>query len=245
MSSKRSEVRLDNSAVIEEATASGDRGGANQGPEASTGGDGSSSMIDQVDQSESSVIGRPPDMANRAAVLNATNELLAEVGYADMTIDAVAKRAGLYRNLIYRTWSNKLFLVREALLGDIPNLVAPDHGNLADDLAAIIRQQTAIVCSPAYVRGMPGLMTAMMSDRELRQDTHEQYAKPVIRRFRLAIDRAVQRGEIRSGQFDPRTLLLTLGGVAQQFAQDGHYTHEEISDHIITLVCHGMVPWND
>ena len=157
-------------------------------------------------------IGRPPDMANRAAVLTATSELLAEVGYADMTIDAVAKRAGLYRNLIYRTWSNKLLLVREALLGDIPNLATPDYGDLRSDLEEIIAQQTSVVCHPAYVRGIPGLMTAMMGDRALRSDTFNLFARPVVERFDQAIERADKRGEITDAP-DGRMLLLTLGGL--------------------------------
>ena len=37
--------------------------------------------------------GRPPDLAKRRAIIDATLELLAEVGYGSMTIDAVAQRA--------------------------------------------------------------------------------------------------------------------------------------------------------
>ncbi|MGQ0434096.1 MAG: TetR/AcrR family transcriptional regulator, partial [Microthrixaceae bacterium] len=46
--------------------------------------------------------GRPPDLGKRQAILDAAREVLAEVGYTSMTIDAVAQRAGSNRVLIYR-----------------------------------------------------------------------------------------------------------------------------------------------
>ena len=61
--------------------------------------------------------GRPPDLAKREAVLAATREVLAEVGYTSMTIDAVAQRAGSNRVLIYRVWDTKLALAADALFG--------------------------------------------------------------------------------------------------------------------------------
>ena len=61
--------------------------------------------------------GRPPDLEKRQAIIDATLEVLAEVGYASLTIDAVAKRAGSNRVLIYRVWDSKVLLVRDALFG--------------------------------------------------------------------------------------------------------------------------------
>ena len=75
--------------------------------------------------------GRPPDLEKRQAILDAAREVLAEVGYASMTIDAVAQRAGSNRVLIYRVWDTKLALARDALLGGDSDFVVPDTGELA------------------------------------------------------------------------------------------------------------------
>ena len=57
--------------------------------------------------------GRPPDLEKRQAVIYATLEVLAEVGFASLTIDAVAQRARSNRVLIYRVWDSKPALVAD------------------------------------------------------------------------------------------------------------------------------------
>src|SRR5437773_2620831 len=61
-----------------------------------------------------------PDMAARSrdAILDATRALLGEVGYARLSIDGVAKRAGVGRPTIYRWWPDKSHLVFDAV-GDL------------------------------------------------------------------------------------------------------------------------------
>lgn len=55
--------------------------------------------------------GRPRNLAADRAIADATLELLAEVGYAGITIDEVARRAGVGRPTIYRRWPNKKAMV--------------------------------------------------------------------------------------------------------------------------------------
>ena len=104
--------------------------------------------------------GRPPDLAKREAVLEATRELLAEVGYGSMTLDAVAKRAHSNRVLIYRVWDTKLALAADAILGSAEDLVVPDHGSLVLDLRDFVDQLVDHMRRPAYVKGVPGLTVA-------------------------------------------------------------------------------------
>src|SRR6188768_1495053 len=111
--------------------------------------------------------GRPPDLAKRQAVVDATLDVLAEVGYASLTIDAVAKRAGSNRVLIYRVWDSKVLLVRDALFGLAANLTLPDTGSTREDLRDFVRQHVDHMRLPAYVNGVPGLTVELLSNRDL------------------------------------------------------------------------------
>lgn len=62
--------------------------------------------------------GRPRSEQARAAVLNAADDLLVEIGYAAMTLKGIAERAGVSRQTIYRWWSHKAEILFEASVAD-------------------------------------------------------------------------------------------------------------------------------
>ena len=78
--------------------------------------------------------GRQRDPEIDAAVIAATLALLDEVGYAKLSIGAVAKRAGVYRPAIYRRWPTKQHLVTDAIASTIGVTPTPDTGDLRADL---------------------------------------------------------------------------------------------------------------
>ena len=173
--------------------------------------------------------GRPPDLEKRAAILEAAREVLSEVGYASMTIDAVAQRAGSNRVMIYRVWDSKLALARDALLGGDSDFVVPDTGELRADLHDFTAQQVARMTRPAYLMGVPGLTVELMSDPGLFRDTHERYVKPSEDGFRTIVARAVERGEL-AGPADEAVLTRLVSGFATSLAQSGRHDVDEITD---------------
>lgn len=80
--------------------------------------------------------GRPFDVNVHAELLRATRDLLVEVGYEQMTIEAVARRCGSGKAAIYRRWSGKPALVVAAALDVLPVPEVPDTGSLRGDLLA-------------------------------------------------------------------------------------------------------------
>jgi AcrR family transcriptional regulator len=77
--------------------------------------------------------------AARQSILQATADLLAERGYDHLTIEAIAARAGVGKQTIYRWWKAKSQIIAESLLeGKIlpDRLEPPDTGDLRRDLAA-------------------------------------------------------------------------------------------------------------
>lgn len=62
--------------------------------------------------------GRPRSEAAREAVLKAVDDLLVDVGYAEMTMKGIAARAGVGRQTVYRWWSTKAEILLEACVED-------------------------------------------------------------------------------------------------------------------------------
>src|SRR5262245_63226887 len=80
--------------------------------------------------------GRGPRM--RAAVLAATLAELADSGYAALTIEAIARRAGVHKTTIYRHWPDRERLVADVLGEHIAmDFPIPDSGSLEGDLRGI------------------------------------------------------------------------------------------------------------
>ena len=130
------------------------------------------------------------------AILAVVVELLGEVGYESMTVDAIAARAHASKTTMYRRWNGKAELVRAAIdqyvVGRV--LVAGDTGSLAGDLHATMSALRSHL-TPEFMAMMSGLMRAMKDDAELAASLkplmldEDAVAKEIIRR-------AVSRGEL-------------------------------------------------
>ncbi|MFF3227384.1 TetR/AcrR family transcriptional regulator [Nocardia suismassiliense] len=134
------------------------------------------------------------------AILAATVELLGEIGYAAMTMDAVAARAQASKATIYRRWPGKPALVKATMDAHDAAYVAeiPDTGTVRDDLIAALVALTAQV-DDHYVTMMTGLMHAMRVDTELGDALRAHVADEDLGPFRTIVDRAVARGELPEG----------------------------------------------
>jgi AcrR family transcriptional regulator len=139
--------------------------------------------------------GRQLDASRDAALRDAALELLAEIGYDRLSIDAVAARAKASKMTIYRRWSGKAELVVDALSslrkpGDVP-----DTGSLRGDLEALAsRSENPDVRFDAKL--VLGVVSALARNPELRQVIREQFIGQGGVRLRRVFERAVTRGEI-------------------------------------------------
>ena len=139
----------------------------------------------------------------REAICTAVFELLGEVGYDRMTMDAVAARAHARKATIYRCWPDKPELVAEALVNrftDTP--VPPDTGSLRGDLLALMTQACTVTNS-ADGDVITGVMTAATLNPQLASTLHQcmYESKQVI--HETILTRAVARGEVDSVEATP------------------------------------------
>ncbi|MFF4793675.1 MULTISPECIES: TetR/AcrR family transcriptional regulator [unclassified Streptomyces] len=129
-----------------------------------------------------------------AAVL----DLLREVGYDSLTMDAVAARTRSSKATLYRQWGGKAELVVGAMRHGKPvRLDTIDTGTLRTDLHALVTREDDCVMEQNSAL-MRALAMAMHTNPDLRQAFREQLIEPEMAEFRALLQRAVDRGEIRA-----------------------------------------------
>lgn len=186
--------------------------------------------------------GRPPDLAKRQAILDATLEVLAEVGYTSMTIDAVAQRAGSNRVLVYRVWDSKLALAADALFGSMGGAFdVPDTGSLAGDLRVFVAQHVDRMSGAAYLKGLPGLTVELLNDPERYRWMHLRFVQPSEDGYRTILDRGRARGEV-TGEIDPKLLTRVVSGATTSLAQTGRLTASAMTEILLRMLLGGLIP---
>ncbi|ARJ42940.1 TetR family transcriptional regulator [Pantoea alhagi] len=133
--------------------------------------------------------GRPRSEACREAALRAAIELLDELGFAGLSIDGIAARAGIGKRTIYRWWSTKGAVVIEAFLTQIsPRIVFPVTNNPVEDLIAQLRSVVA-----AYIgkdgRTVQQLLALGQADEHVLKAFAEGYIEPRRQAAREALYR--------------------------------------------------------
>jgi AcrR family transcriptional regulator len=139
--------------------------------------------------------GRPRDPKADEAIMRATMDELCEHGFAGLTVDGVAARAGVGKATIYRRWSSKTRLVVEAAMSVLPVLELPDTGNVRDDLIELLTQSFGAQKPKAYERLMAAVIAEAAADDEVRQVLAE-HINARRSNSRAVLERAKARGEL-------------------------------------------------
>jgi AcrR family transcriptional regulator len=145
-----------------------------------------------------------------AALLEATWQELCDVGYAALTIDAVAQRAGTSRPVIYRRWATKPELVLAAVARALhrEDVELPDTGTLRGDLLALMRHANVRTAPSAFITYYlgPYFQETGTSPRDLRAAILGNR----VTTAEIIVDRAAERGEIDADRLTPRLRTLAF-----------------------------------
>ncbi|RKT52919.1 TetR/AcrR family transcriptional regulator [Saccharothrix australiensis] len=156
--------------------------------------------------------GRPRDASRDDALRQAALEVMAEVGYRALTMDAVAARARAGKATIYRRWESKLDLVIDTCAHlAAENLAEPDTGSLAGDLREFLSSFAAFLSGPIG-KAAQALVGELPHEPELASAFRESFLiaqRDVLRRI---LERADERGELRVDA--PRGMAVELAGAA-------------------------------
>ncbi|HEX2286998.1 MAG TPA: TetR/AcrR family transcriptional regulator [Mycobacterium sp.] len=156
-------------------------------------------------------VGRPRDNEIDAAVLVAARELLAEIGYAQVTMDATAARAGTSKAAIYRRFKSKAELLFAAAVHGSEMASPVDTGSLRGDLLALGRQIRADMSTPAAREVAPQVIAEISRSPEVSQRLRSVFVAGERDQIDEILTRAVHRGELPQMP-DVGTVHRLLGG---------------------------------
>ena len=181
----------------------------------------------------------PRAEAREQAILDAALELIMEVGYDRLSMDALAERAHAGKATIYRRWTGKAQVVAEAIRRrKSDHDLDPDTGSLREDLlTALDHTCVSLSLDEAIVSGV---MSAMRSDPELAELMRTHVANGGGK-FDGIVERAVNRGELPPGttagsidEVAPALVMMRL--VFRGEALDDAFTAHLVDDILLPIL---------
>jgi AcrR family transcriptional regulator len=143
-------------------------------------------------------VGRPRSEAARRAILAAAFKLAAERGEAGLTMEAVARRAGVSKETLYRWWHSKGEVLLDALAErgqrEIP---IPDTGELPSDLKRFMRATARTLDQPTR-RALRTVAAHAASDPLFAEEVRDRFLSSRRAALAAVLQEAVERGELRS-----------------------------------------------
>ena len=176
--------------------------------------------------------------AREAELYTAVLDLLREVGYDALTMDAVATRTHSSKATLYRQWGGKAQLVAKALRHTKPGGSADiDTGSLRGDLHALVSREDDCTMEQNNAL-MRGVAMAVHTNPDLHQALREVVVEPELVGFQRILDRAIDRGEVRGDNPALRYMVLMMLGafVTRALIEDLPPTQEFLRSYIDAVV---------
>jgi AcrR family transcriptional regulator len=156
--------------------------------------------------------GRPRSTQSHQAMLQAALELLTEVGFAAMSMDAIAARAGIGKTTIYRRYASKEELVADAIESIREEIVIPDTGNHQSDIDILIENAAQITLNPIGRQTVAMIISSASSNPQFAQIYWTKYLQPRRKAFAVVLERAKARNEIQA-DLDSDLIFDIMSGI--------------------------------
>ena len=138
--------------------------------------------------------GRPRSEKHDQAILEAAAELIGELSYKAVSIEAIAARANVGKQTIYRRWSDKVSLYLALYKKLVPAQVTPaDQGDVCEDLRHIFHQRFTLYSETPAAKILVGLISEMPENGKVRETMQNAF---VPERKKILID-VIERGQAR------------------------------------------------
>jgi AcrR family transcriptional regulator len=132
-------------------------------------------------------------------ILQATRELLIELGVDRLTIEGVAARSGVAKTTIYRRYRSKHDLALAVLLRMVNQIVSvPDRGDTRTELIEFVNGAVTVLGSTLMGRVMQGLVSDLATDSTLAEAFRGQIVAARLTEVRRLLDQGIARGDLRS-----------------------------------------------
>jgi AcrR family transcriptional regulator len=188
--------------------------------------------------------GRPRSESARQAILGSTLEFLEnkENGFADLTMEYVAARAGVGKATVYRWWPTKAALAADAFASSVhPRLHFPDTGSVCEDMNLQMRQLVKIMRSR---RGnvVAAILAGGQSDATLIRAFRERFLMPRRAEAYSTLRRGISRGELPADLDLDHVLDALYGPIYMRFLIRHDKLTPEFVDHQCSLILGNSLP---
>ncbi|MFB7051797.1 TetR/AcrR family transcriptional regulator [Streptomyces vinaceus] len=197
---------------------------------------------------------KAPDPARRSdrsrrAILDAALALVSEVGYNKLTIEAIAARAGVGKQTIYRWWPSKAAVLLDASLALADDAKAkveggwtgfPDTGDLAADLKLVLRATVDQFNDEKYEAPMRALTAAGATDPELSARFTEQLLRPQLALYEERLRAAREAGGLAAGVDLGLTVEMLVGPLTYRWLMGTAPLTHAFADELVDRVLGGV-----
>ncbi|MEV0587892.1 TetR/AcrR family transcriptional regulator [Nonomuraea sp. NPDC050310] len=189
--------------------------------------------------------GRPRSEKAEKAIIEATLDLIGEgVGVSELSIEAIAARAGVGKTTIYRRWSNKEDLVVDALAAlkaPVPELAGV---SVREDLVTMLETMR----SEAGSTRTRCVMNIAMGESDRYPHLFERFRRIAIeprqRAVREVLERGKRTGELRA-DLDVQLAMTALTGamvIHSKWAAHGEVLPDDLAERVVDLALRGLAP---
>jgi AcrR family transcriptional regulator len=170
----------------------------------------------------------------RQAVLEAADDLLVERGFAGVTIEGIAARAGVAKQTIYRWWPSKVDVLMDAFIDDMAqHLTPPDHGDLGADLRTHLSRLARFLTRSDAGAVFAALVGQAQHDPQLATRLRADYFTQQRARDRLPLTRAVERGQLAHDTDLELAIDQLLGPIYYRVLVTGQPVPREFTDALV------------
>ena len=184
--------------------------------------------------------GRQRSSESEKAILTATLRLLREKPLRDITIEAIARQAGVGKMTIYKWWPSKAYVALDAFRKVISKMILiPDTGDVERDLTELLRSSMSFYASSTG-RIFGQFLAESQSDPEFAALFRERFLKPRREATREVLNRAMKRREIDQ-KLDQELVLDLIFGPMVFRLMAGHGSLDKTeADAMISILLHGI-----
>lgn len=187
--------------------------------------------------------GRPRSEEAHGAILDAAIDLVREVGYDAVAMEAIAARAGVGKATVYRRWPGKETLIAEALERLMrATLPVPDTGTTRGDLMVLMRVELGMYHDPATGPLLSGLVAAMARSERIAGAVRTGFVGTWQDAARQVLQAGMARGELRPGLNVRLATDLLAGPCFYRFLIGGELPDEALARDVVDAVLRAFAP---
>jgi AcrR family transcriptional regulator len=185
--------------------------------------------------------GRPRDEAARRRILQAALDLMEESAFTQMTMEAIAERAGASKTTVYRWWPNKAALAIEAFREAVaPELPLRDTGSLRQDLTTQM-QNFARVLSGRGGCMLRSFLVAARCDPEVAEAFRSLWSDPRRAEAKQMLRQKQSNGQLRRDADLDLVLDSLYGPLYYRFLVKNELPSQKYAESLAALVIQGLV----